>query len=107
MLTNLTDQNFEEEIKKSEKPVLVDFFATWCGPCEVLGPIIEKVAEDLSDKVVLAKINVDQFPTTSEKFKIDRIPNVILFKEGNQVDGFVGLMSEEAIKTWLEKALGS
>jgi len=107
MLTNLTDQNFEEEIKKSEKPVLVDFFATWCGPCEVLGPIIEKVAENLSDKVVLAKVNVDQFPITSGKFKIDRIPNVILFKDGKQVDGFIGLMSEEAIKTWLEKALGS
>jgi thioredoxin 1 len=107
MLTNLTDQNFEEEIKKSEKPVLVDFFATWCGPCEVLGPIIEKVAENLSDQVVLAKVNVDQFPTTSGKFKIDRIPNVILFKDGKQVDGFIGLMSEEAIKTWLEKALGS
>jgi thioredoxin 1 len=105
MITNLTDENFDEEIKKLEKPVLVDFFATWCGPCEVLGPVLEKVAEGFGDKVVLAKVNVDQFPVTSGKFNIDRIPNVILFKDGKPVDSFIGLMPEPAIKTWLENAL--
>jgi len=101
----LTDENFEEEIKKSSKPVLVDFFATWCGPCEVLGPIIEKVVENFSDKVVLAKVNVDQFPRTSGKFNIDRIPNVILFKNGKKADEFIGLMPEKAIAEWLKSAL--
>jgi len=105
MILDLTDQNFEEKIKKSAKPVLVDFFATWCGPCEVLGPVLEKITESFGDKVVLAKVNVDQFPATSGKFNIDRIPNVILFKNGKQVDGFIGLMPADEIKKWLEKAL--
>jgi thioredoxin 1 len=104
-MINLTDENFEEDLKKSEKPVLVDFFATWCGPCEVLGPVIEKVVDVLSDKVVLAKVNVDQFPITSGKFNVDRIPNVVLFKDGKPVDSFVGLMPENEIKNWIEKAL--
>jgi thioredoxin 1 len=104
-MINLTDENFEEDLKKSEKPVLVDFFATWCGPCEVLGPIIEKVVESFSDKVVLTKVNVDQFPITSGKFNVDRIPNVVLFKDGKPVDSFVGLMPENEIKNWIEKAL--
>jgi len=105
MSLNLTDENFEEEIKKSDKPVLVDFFATWCGPCEVLGPIIEKVVEDFGGKIELFKANVDNFPIISSKFGIDRIPMVILFKNGKPVDSFIGLMPEPAIKTWLENAL--
>jgi thioredoxin 1 len=101
----LTDENFEEDLKKTDKPVLVDFFATWCGPCEVLGPMIENVVKSFDNKIILAKVNVDQFPKTSNKFNIDRIPNVILFKDGKLVDGFVGLMPEESIKDWIEKTL--
>jgi len=105
MMTNLTDENFEEEIKKTDKLVLVDFFATWCGPCEVLGPMVEKVAENFKDEIVLAKVNVDQFPATSSKYNIDRIPNVILFKNGKQVDSFIGLMPENAIKDWIQATI--
>lgn len=105
MISNLTDANFDEVIKKSEKPVLVDFFAEWCGPCKILGPVIEKIADEMKDKVELVKCNVDEFPNTSGKFNIDRIPNVMLFKNGNSVDGFIGMMPEEEIKNWLQKAL--
>jgi len=104
-MLNLTDENFQEEIKKSDKLVLVDFFATWCGPCEVLGPIIEKVVKDFSDKIELFKANVDEFPLVSNKFNVDRIPNVVLFKNGEVVDSFIGLMSESETKKWLENAL--
>ena len=106
MINNLTDENFEAEIAKQEKPVLVDFYANWCGPCKVLGPILEKVAEseDMKDKIILVKINVDEFPKTSQKFGIDRIPMVILFNKGKTVDGFIGAMPEPAIKQWLEEA---
>lgn len=105
MILNLTDQNFDQEIQNSEKPVLIDFYATWCGPCQFLGPILEKVAEDMKDQIVLAKCNVDDFPITSSKFNIDRIPNVLLFKGGKNIDGFVGLMQEDAVKQWLTQAL--
>jgi thioredoxin len=102
----LTDQNFEAKIKNSEKPVLVDFFAEWCQPCFVLGPILEKIAKDLEDKIILAKVNLDSVPLIAQKFGIDRIPTVILFKKGNPVSGFVGLYPEPLIKEWLEKNLG-
>ncbi len=105
MINNLTDANFDQEIKKSEKPVLVDFFAEWCGPCKVLGPIIEKIGEEMKDKIEFAKVNVEEFPQTSEKFNIDRIPNIILFKNGEKFDEFIGMMPEEEIKNWLNNAL--
>lgn len=101
----LTDENFEAEMKKSEKPVLVDFFAVWCEPCNMLGPVLEKVAEELKDRVILKKVNVDEFPKTSQKFKIDRIPAVFLFKNGNPASGFIGLKAENDIKTWLNNEL--
>ena len=101
---NLNDQNFEQELAKEEKPVLVDFFANWCGPCKVLGPTLEKVAEEMKDKFVLAKINVDEFPQTSQKFGIDRIPMVVLFNKGKAVNGFIGALPESAIKQWLDEA---
>ena len=104
MENNLNDTNFDSKIM-GDKPVLVDFFASWCEPCMVLGPILEKVAEELKDKVVLIKANVDEIPLTSQKFKIDRIPNVILFKNGKPVEGFIGVRLERDIKAWLEKLI--
>lgn len=101
---NLTDQNFEQEIAKEEKSVLVDFYANWCGPCKILGPVLKKVIEEMNDKIILEKINVDEFPQTSQKFRIDRIPMVILFSKGKAIDGFVGAMPEQAIKQWIEEA---
>lgn len=102
-MENINDQNFEEEIKNTDKFVLVDFFAVWCGPCLVLGPILEKVASGFKEKVVLVKANIDEFPKIAQKFEIDRIPAVFLFKAGKLVDGFIGLKSEEDIKNWLTK----
>jgi thioredoxin 1 len=105
MILNLTDKNFDQEIKKSDKLVLVDFFATWCGPCQVLGPMLEKIAGEMEDEIVLAECNVDEFPQTSSKFNVDRIPNVVLFKNGQPVASFIGLMPEDSVKNWLNNAL--
>ncbi|MDD5145780.1 MAG: thioredoxin [Candidatus Pacebacteria bacterium] len=102
----LTDENFEKELKAAEKPILVDFFATWCGPCSILSPILEKVAKDFSDKIIFAKVNVDVSPISSQKYNISQIPTVILFKEGRAVASFIGAMPEEEVKKWLEDALG-
>lgn len=101
----LTDENFEQEIQKSEKPILVDFFATWCEPCSVLGPILEKAEKDMAGKFILAKVNLDQAPKTSQKFGIEKIPTVMLFRNGKPIDGFVGLLPESTLKEWLENSM--
>ncbi len=102
---NITDKNFEEQLSATDKFVLVDFFATWCGPCQVLGPVLERVAEQFKENVVLWKVNVDDIPTTSQKFNVEKIPTVVLFKKGKQVDTFVGLIPENSIKAWLENLI--
>ncbi|MBU0476643.1 thioredoxin [Patescibacteria group bacterium] len=102
---NLTDQNFEEEIKNAKTPVLVDFYALWCEPCHLMAPILEKIAKDYEGKIILAKVNLDSAPFAAQKYRIDSIPAVILFKEGKPVSGFTGVRPESVIKEWLEKML--
>lgn len=102
MVVNLTDENFEKEINGTNKLVLVDFFADWCGPCKMLAPVLEKVAEDMKEKIVLLKANLDDIPKTAGKFGVDRVPTVVLFKNGKPVSGFVGQAPEAAIKEWIE-----
>jgi thioredoxin 1 len=101
----LTDENFDKEINNTDKLVLVDFFATWCEPCSILAPILEKAAEQFKDKIILMKANLDDNPATAQKFKVEKIPTVVLFKNGRPISGFVGLNSESSIKTWLENIL--
>ena len=105
MAIKLTDENFEKEVNATDKLVVVDFFATWCEPCQVLGPIIEKAVKGFEDEVVLMKVNVDQAPVASQKFNVDRIPNVVCLKNGKQMGGFTGLIPESAIKEWLTKMI--
>lgn len=104
-MTNLTDENFEEFILNAKKPVLVDFYAFWCQPCFVLSPILEKIAEDYKDKLILAKVNLDTASFTAQKYGIDKIPAVLLFKEGKLISGFFGVRSEKFLKEWLDKNL--
>ena len=105
MEINLTDENFDTELNATDKLVLVDFFAVWCGPCSVLGPILSKIAEELKDKVVVMKANVDDVPKAAQKFNIDKIPAVYLFKNGKQISNFIGLIPEQAIKDWIKNTI--
>jgi thioredoxin 1 len=105
MKTITNDTEFNKEISATDKLVLVDFFATWCGPCQILGPILEKLSKDFEGKIVFAKADVDNVPLASQKFGVEKIPTVILFKNQKVVSGFVGLIPENKIKEWLENIL--
>ena len=93
---NITGKNFDAEVVHSQKPVLVDFWASWCGPCRMLAPIIEKIA-DKHPEIKFCKINVDEETSLAQKFQIVSIPTLVAFKNGQQVNSGVGLRSEEQI----------
>lgn len=98
----ITAQNFEEKVLKSEKPVLLDFWATWCGPCQMIAPTVAKIAEEHPEYVV-GKVDVDEEMSLAVNFGIDSIPTLLVFKNGQLVDKGVGLMSEEKILKLLSK----
>lgn len=103
MAMQFTDQNFEAEVLKSDKPVLVDFWAVWCGPCQMMGPIIEELAKEVGDKYKVGKLNVDENRETASKYGIMSIPTLIIFKDGKAVKQFVGVQAKESLKEELEK----
>ncbi len=94
---HLTEQNFDVEVLKSELPVLVDFWAEWCGPCRMLAPVIEEVAKDLTGKLKVGKVNVDESQELAANFNILSIPTLIVFKQGKPVDQIVGAMSKDQL----------
>lgn len=98
------DSNFEEEVIEysKQKPVVVDFWAPWCGPCLMLKPIMEQLAKELRDKVKIVKLNVDENPDTAERFEIMSIPSVKLFKNGEVVSEFVGARPKDFVVSWIE-----
>lgn len=101
----LTSKNFEEEVKKSNKVVLVDFWAEWCGPCKMQSPIVDKIEEELQDKVVIGKVNVDEEPDLASQFEIMSIPTLVFFKDGNVVEKQIGLTSKNEIADIFKKYL--
>jgi len=103
----LNDQNFENEVLKSDVPVLVDFWAPWCGPCKMMGSIVEEVAKKFEGKAIkIAKLDVDEAASTAEKYNVMSVPTFKIFKGGEIVDEFVGAQSEEEIIKKLEKIIG-
>jgi len=94
-----TDDNFQSDVVESALPVLVDFWAPWCGPCQTMGPIIEELAKDLEGKAVVGKLNVDENGKTASEFGVMSIPTLIVFKNGKAVKQFVGVQSKDSLKT--------
>ena len=103
--TLLTDQNFSAEVLKSKIPVLVDFWAEWCGPCRMLGPVVEKIAKDYAGKLKVGKLNVDENPEVPGQFGIQGIPTIMIFKNGEMVKRIVGFQPEDRIKGEIDSIL--
>jgi len=102
-LMHVTDSDFEQQILKSEVPVLVDFWAAWCGPCRTVGPLVEELAGEYQGKVKIAKLNVDDNKQTPQKYGVKGIPTLMLFKNGAVVDQVVGAVPKSRIQDMLDK----
>ena len=98
----IDEQNFKEEVLESEKPVLIDFFATWCGPCKMMSPIIDEIAKEVGDKIKVGKVDVDENQELAIKYDVMSIPTIIIFKNGKAEKTFVGLRDKQEILNELQ-----
>jgi thioredoxin 1 len=105
MALEITDANFDEVVLKSDKPVIVDFWAEWCGPCRMVGPVVEQIGEEYQSQVVVGKVDVDNNPGTAMKFGIRNIPTILFFKDGKIVDKQVGAVAKPVLVKKLEAYL--
>ena len=99
----VTDESFEQDVLKASKPVLVDFWAEWCGPCKQIAPALEQIAEELHDQVTIAKLNIEDSPTTPSRYGVRGIPTMMLFKDGQMASMKVGAMPKQKILEWLSE----
>lgn len=104
-MINLTNENFEKEVISSKKPILVDFWASWCGPCQMIAPIVEEIANELSERIEVGKLNVDEQPEIAIKYDVMSIPTLILFKDGKVVNTIIGYHSKEEILDFINSRI--
>ena len=102
VIKNCNENDFENEVLKSNLPVIVDFWAEWCGPCKMLTPILEELSNEMKNEINVVKVNLDENQDLAMKYSIRSIPTLLLFKEGNLIDTKVGLLPKSEIVTWLK-----
>ena len=100
----VTDESFEQDVLKATKPVLVDFWAEWCGPCRQIAPSLDQISEELSDQVTVAKVDIEASPTTPSRYGVRGIPTMMLFKDGQMASMKVGAMPKQKILDWLAES---
>lgn len=104
-IKNVTDASFQADVLDSETPVLVDYWAEWCGPCKMIAPLLDQASVDYQDRVTIAKVNVDENPDTAAKFGVRGIPTLMLFKDGKTVATKVGALSKSQLNSFLDESL--
>lgn len=102
MTKQIKDSEFENEVIASKTPVLIDFWAQWCGPCRMLGPILEQLSDEMKDKIKIVKMNIDENPETPSKYGVRSIPTMMIFNNGEQVSVKVGALPKNVVKEWIE-----
>lgn len=103
-IVELTEDRFESEVLQAATPVLVDFYAPWCGPCKMLAPLLEQLASEFNGKIKFAKLNVDDATEMASRYGITGVPTLMLFRNGQEIDTVVGMQSPKVLKAWLEGA---
>lgn len=103
MVKTINENTFEEEVMKSEKPVLVDFYADWCGPCKMMAPIVEQISEEYGDQIIFGKCNIDENMNIAQRYRVMSIPTLIIFKDGKAAEVLVGARSKAELEETLKK----
>ena len=101
----VTDNSFETDVIKSDKPIVVDFWAEWCGPCKAIAPSLEELSEEMSNKLKVVKINVDENPSISQAYSIRSIPALMIFKDGEKISEKMGALPKSALETWINDTI--
>jgi thioredoxin 1 len=104
-ITHVSDDTFDTDVLQSSKPVLVDYWAEWCGPCKQIAPALEEISSELGDRVTIAKLNIDDHPVTPTKFGVRGIPTLMLFKDGQVAATKVGALPKNKLQEWIESVI--